>query len=551
MRITFLLEVADQLWGGVKVALEDANWLSRRGHQVTVVSRSGPPAWMQLECAFSQVEDFRPQHLPDGDVVIGTFWTTVPWAASAGPEKGVPVHFCQGYEGDNPENAAIRDRIEAVYRLKGMHHVTISPHLTSLLRERFGVHAHEVRYVIDHDTHKPAPFRPPQSPLRVGLVGPYSVPWKDLPTGYAACQLAHKAGQQLVLVRASNTPPSPEEQQQPFPVEWHQQLRPDQMGDFYRSLDVFLGTSSGVEEGFFLPAIEAMACGVPSVLTDIPCFRNHAELVGHDRYALFVDPQDPRGMAEALVLAGALPDVRSTLRAGGIQVADQYRPGPHGEQLEAVLQELSTKVQAPAERVEAAAILSPPQPAATAPSVDRDAARRGDLRLVTREIPTPSAVSAQAEQLRKLGAELRAAATASQKLGGHEDAAKAFAAARCLDEDDPQLVRDVARAWLAARHPDRALAVVDEQLAALGDDAQLHFLRGNALHALGRMEHAAQAIRAAIAAGSRDADTYNLLGVVLFQSGDVKAASESFERALVLDPGHGDARANLNALPAA
>ena len=36
----YLLEVANQIRGGVKVALEDANWLSRRGHQVTVVSRS-------------------------------------------------------------------------------------------------------------------------------------------------------------------------------------------------------------------------------------------------------------------------------------------------------------------------------------------------------------------------------------------------------------------------------------------------------------------------------------------------------------------------------
>ena len=126
MRITFLLEVADQIWGGVKVALEDANWLSQRGHQVTVVSRSGPPAWMQLRCAFHQVTDFRPENLPNGDILIGTFWSTVPWVASAGPTKGVPVHFCQGYEGDNPENEPVRDRIEATYRLPGMHHITIS-----------------------------------------------------------------------------------------------------------------------------------------------------------------------------------------------------------------------------------------------------------------------------------------------------------------------------------------------------------------------------------------------------------------------------------------
>ncbi|HIE68874.1 MAG TPA: hypothetical protein EYP98_01225, partial [Planctomycetes bacterium] len=126
----------------------------------------------------------------------------------------------------------MRERIEATYRLPGLQHITISPHLTSLLRNRFGIRANEVRYVVDHDVHKPTQKRPPQSPLRVGLVGPFQVPWKDLATGYKACGLAHKAGQNLVLVRASNTPPSPEEQDLPFAVEWHQQLRPDQMSEF-------------------------------------------------------------------------------------------------------------------------------------------------------------------------------------------------------------------------------------------------------------------------------------------------------------------------------
>ncbi|MBZ0150191.1 MAG: tetratricopeptide repeat protein, partial [Planctomycetes bacterium] len=83
------------------------------------------------------------------------------------------------------------------------------------------------------------------------------------------------------------------------------------------------------------------------------------------------------------------------------------------------------------------------------------------------------------------------------------------------------------------------------------DDEALHVGRGHALHALGRMDEAAQAFRAALAVGVRCADAYNRLGVVLFQAGDVKGARQSFEKALVLEPGHGDARANLTSLPAA
>lgn len=554
MRITFLLEVADQLWGGVKVALEDANWLSRRGHEVTVVSRSGPPSWMQLACRFQQVPDFRPDHLPDADALIATFWTTVPWAASAGPAKGVPVHFCQGYEGDNPEHVAVRDRIEAAYRLPGMHHVTIAPHLTALLRERFGITAHELRYAIDHDVHFPAePPREPAQPLRVGLVGPYAVSWKDLPTGYAACRLAHEAGQKLVLVRASNTAPNPEERDVPFEVEWHQQLPPDRMGDFYRSLDVFLGTSRGKEEGFFLPAIEAMACGVPTVLTDIPCFRNHQRLVDHDRYALFVEPKDPAAMAEALVLAGALPDVRATLRTSGLEVASQYHIDVHGAQFEAVLQQLTA---------DATSTIGPVlEPAANGRM--RPEPHAGELRLVSKQIPQPDATggtdgtAAEFDRtprgtLAALRQELYRAAERSRDNGDHGDAARLFEATLCLSRgDDTTLLQEAGDCWLAAGDARRALDTFDRRLAAGGDGEAAHTGRGNALHALGRMQDAAQAFRAALAVGARTPDNYNRLGVVLFQAGDLVAARQSFERALVLDPQHQDALANLRALPAA
>jgi hypothetical protein len=73
----------------------------------------------------------------------------------------------------------------------------------------------------------------------------------------------------FVLVRATNTEPTANELTAPFPIEWHRQVPPASMGNYYRSLDVLMVTS-GPEEGFFLPAVEAMACGVPTVLTDVP-----------------------------------------------------------------------------------------------------------------------------------------------------------------------------------------------------------------------------------------------------------------------------------------
>jgi glycosyltransferase involved in cell wall biosynthesis len=514
MRITWLLETADQLWGGVKVALEDANWLHHHGHEVTVVSRSGPPAWMRVECGFRTVQDFRPDHLPDADVVVATYWTTLPWAASAGRGKGVPVHFCQGYEGDQAENAHVRDRIEASYRLPGVRHVTIAPHLTRLLRERFGTTPTEVVYAIDHTVHRPSAVQKPGRPLRVGLVGPYQISWKDLATGFEACRLAHLAGLPLVLVRATNSRPAAAEMDTPFPVEWHQQLPPQRMGEFYRSLDVFLGTSSGPEEGFFLPAIEAMANGVPTVLTDIPCFRGHGDGRGDDRFALFVPPRDPAAMAEALVVAGTMPEVRTTLRTEGIRLAARYHPDRHGEQLAAAL----------------AAFVAEARGATPA------------LKVVTAAVEP--ADHATDDLLQRLGNAARGARSPHQ-------CARFLAAACALAPDDMALWHRLADAHRDAGDHTAALAVYTH-LASLGiDDESLHAGRGHALHALGRMADAAQAFRAALAVGTRTADAYNRLGVVLYQAGDTAGARQNFERALVLQPDHGDARANLAALPAA
>jgi glycosyltransferase involved in cell wall biosynthesis len=331
MRLVFLLESAE-LWGGVKTVLEDAAGLTARGHDVVVLCKSAPPDWMTLGCAFRTVSDFGAAHVPDADAVIGTYWTTVPFAAACG--RGVPVHYCQGFEGDNPECAPYRSHIEATYALPGVHKITISAHLERLLRQRFAVPSQRVVYAIDHDVMFAAPPRQVRQPLRVGLVGPYLVPWKDIRTGLRAFAIAHAAGVVVHAVRASNTPRHPDELEAPFPIEWHERVPSRAMGSLYRSLDVFVATSRGHEEGFFMPAIEAMACGVPCVLTDIPCSNDYD--AGRD-YALFVPPADPVAMARAIVQIAHDPGLRRRLRQAGLRVAARYTRARHLDDLERAL----------------------------------------------------------------------------------------------------------------------------------------------------------------------------------------------------------------------
>ena len=63
----------------------------------------------------------------------------------------------------------------------------------------------------------------------------------------------------------------------------YRNLGPTELNLLYNSADVFLSTS--LEEGFGLPTIEAMACGLPVVLSDREFFREVAK-----NAAIFVDP---------------------------------------------------------------------------------------------------------------------------------------------------------------------------------------------------------------------------------------------------------------------
>ncbi|MFQ5504017.1 MAG: glycosyltransferase [Planctomycetota bacterium] len=178
-------------------------------------------------------------------------------------------------------------------------------------------------------------------PFRVGLVGPWERSWadtgKDIPTGIRAFRSVHESGLDVQLVRISAQPISADERDawDGLPVEWHEKGSIEEMAELYRSLDLFLGTSRA--EGFFLPAIEAMASGVPCILTDIPCFRNYDEI---QDYALFAPPGHSGAIAERMIELLEDPDRMSAPRRRGLEVASHYTFERHVDALERALQSL-------------------------------------------------------------------------------------------------------------------------------------------------------------------------------------------------------------------
>lgn len=91
-----------------------------------------------------------------------------------------------------------------------------------------------------------------------------------------------------------------------------------QMVDFYRRCNVFVFTS--FMEGFGLPPLEAMACGIPVITTDCGGVRDFADASN----AIIVPPGDARAIAGAIMRLKKDGDLRRRLRQQGLKTARRF-----------------------------------------------------------------------------------------------------------------------------------------------------------------------------------------------------------------------------------
>jgi glycosyltransferase involved in cell wall biosynthesis len=96
------------------------------------------------------------------------------------------------------------------------------------------------------------------------------------------------------------------------------------------SCDVLIAPNHS-QEGFGLPAAEALASGIPCVMTSIPSYLAFDETRD---FALFAPEQNPVELGERLIELLSDEELREQLRARGREVAEQWRAELVAERLE-------------------------------------------------------------------------------------------------------------------------------------------------------------------------------------------------------------------------
>ena len=316
MRVVYLLN-GSALSGGVKVVYQQARALCRLGLDVEVLTPEPPSPWFPEATEFTrQVESLEPAEFGRADVVIGTMWHTVPVAAAV--EGAVCAHLCQCYEALWDGFAHQRSEIDAAYRLPALK-LAVSPHLVDLIQERFQQRAIWIPQAFEPDVFTPPEVgRPDDGTLRVLVAGQWDLSVKGVEWGLEAVAPLTEEGW-LRLIRLS--PDYPPSELDAFPgAERHVAVPPAQVPKIVRSVDVYIGLSDEVE-GFGLPALEAMGCARPCVLTDIGATR---ALDPFGDASIKIPYGDGKALRSTIRRLREDRDLRRRLGIGGRRLAEAY-----------------------------------------------------------------------------------------------------------------------------------------------------------------------------------------------------------------------------------
>jgi glycosyltransferase involved in cell wall biosynthesis len=337
MKVVFLLNGA-ALYGGVKVVFQHARALRRLGVDAEVLSPDPPPVWFPAaECGYRQVRALTPDEIGRADVAIGTIWFTVPAALEV--EGARALHLCQCYEPLYDGVASQREEIEAVYRLPARK-LAVSPHLVDLLARRHGIKADWIPQPFE-----PELFAPPAAELAAGdrlrvlVAGPWEVPIKGIEWGLRALRPLAEEGW-LDLVRLALDAHPGELALWPD-ADRRLNVAPPAVPAIYAGVDAYVGLCNEVE-GFGLPALEAMGCARPCVLTDIGAVR---ALDPGGEASLRVPYGDAGALRAAVRRLRDDRALRRRLGAAGRRIAERFTEERSGRALLAVIEDELARAQ--------------------------------------------------------------------------------------------------------------------------------------------------------------------------------------------------------------
>jgi glycosyltransferase involved in cell wall biosynthesis len=347
--------------GGTKIVAQHVKLLKERGHAARILTtdQKGEELW---GIPVERVKALRQDFFNQTDIIVGSWLRDVETASRIkGP---VICHLCQGYE---PIELSFRiheerippkyryhsiggrflflkkkwsfkrrvRKIEKIYQLQTVK-IAVSQALKEVIENIYGRPCYLIPNGIDQDIFHPA-LQPRmfQSPLRLLSVGPIDMAFKGIDDTFETIRILKQEQIPVEFVRVSLSPPTEAELKSGLVDRFLVGLNEKEMVQLYQNSDILIAPS--LWEGFGLPVIEAMSCGVPSILTDSGSYKS---LDSRMDFAYFVPAHSPRTIVEGVLKIKEDHLLRERIIKRGFEVAGRYTLENMGNILEETMLEI-------------------------------------------------------------------------------------------------------------------------------------------------------------------------------------------------------------------
>ena len=351
LRLTFTLSSL-RLSGGVKLVIEYANRLADRGHTVSLVvprESADPSLKQQLFPSVHLCESNMPlprraatpiallrlvlslaQATPPSDVIIATHTPTVlPVLLASAYQRTSRIWLYMDYpemfQGRPFERWLLKNAPDWFHGIAAISR-PLAREVKSLTRKSITAY---IGAGLPHREYMLGQSHRPSKDQQLVLCMTDSRPRKGSADFLKAAEIIHAQQQNVKFVIVSKhplaIPNSPCYKLYVAPSD-------EKLVQLYCKSDIFVFPSW--QEGLGYPPLEAMACGVPTVLTDSGGVQDYAQ----DSYnCLLVPPKQPRILADAILRLLSDPQLAHHLAKNGRETAWQYNWSNAVERFESLL----------------------------------------------------------------------------------------------------------------------------------------------------------------------------------------------------------------------
>lgn len=322
LRVTYVLPEL-RLTGGALVVMQLVSELRSLGVDARIAAlkdaRREVFRWrLRLRpTVFRSVDDMT-RRMAETDVVVATHWSSASWArklVDAGRATHA-VYFVQDYEAwFYPQgDAEKRTQVRRTYGLIP-HRIVTSEWLRGLLQDD-GFASRKIALGLDLAFFYPRPVVRPPRPVVLAMARPRT-PRRGFDVVVAALTKVHEAVPSVEIVLFGE---DLGDLTLPFPYRAEGVITDhEHLARIYSGAHVHFDGSDF--QAFGLPALEAMACGAVSVLTDVGGVREYAR---DEENCLLVPPRDPDAAAGAILRLLSDQALQQRLRDGGLATSRDY-----------------------------------------------------------------------------------------------------------------------------------------------------------------------------------------------------------------------------------